>query len=137
MINDCKIKNDKTTFIYSNEYSYLDILNVIKQSDICITNGAPAFGGNSLNDIISLGKPIFYIGDGRIGSEWTQDYLNQIYKNKEIRDNYIIYIQESDGESIKKINTIMNNPIEIIKKFSEAQKDYNFNNWKEIVKKVL
>lgn len=128
---------NETNFVYSEKCSYFNIISLIQDNDICITYGAPVFGGSSLSDMISLGKPVIYIGDGRIGIEWKQEFLHIMYKNKDIRDNYIIYIQEKDDISIKKLKNIMKSPIKLAKKYSDLYKDTNFYNWKKIIENVI
>lgn len=132
-IKVCPIINDDVTFFYSSECNHLDIINIIRSADMCITHGAPVFTGNSATDIVSLGKPLIYIGDGRPGNEWIGKNLNLLYN---CPDN-IIYIQEQNSESIEKIDRIIKNPIDLCKKYANALKDLDFNTWRYIVKDVF
>lgn len=129
----CPITNDDTIIYYSNECDYHKIIDLIRSADICMTNGAPVFPGNSLTDIVSLGKPLIYIGDGRLGIEWKQEFTNYLYTYP---DNFV-YIQEYDNESIEKISKIMSNPLDLCKKYADIYKDFDFNTWKTVVKEVF
>jgi len=46
--NNCPINNESKTFFYITRV-YLDIINLIRSSDICVTYGAGPFPGNGLN----------------------------------------------------------------------------------------
>ncbi|MDD3474290.1 MAG: hypothetical protein PHP08_00120 [Candidatus Dojkabacteria bacterium] len=129
----CTLENNNITFFYSNECNYRKIIDLIQTSDICITNGGPVFAGNSLFDTIALGKPVIYIGDGRLGNEWKSDFITLIYN---CPDN-LLYIQESYHDSITKLDTIMKNLKYEHEKYANAYKDCNFNNWKLIVKDIF
>lgn len=129
----CPITSDSTTFFYSNESSYHDIINLILSSDICVTYGAPVFGGSSLNDIVSLGKPIIYIADGRINVEWRHQFTNLVYNYP----NDLIYIQETDKDSTNKLEILMSNPLDLCRKRADMYKDCDFNTWKNIVKDIF
>ena len=129
-----KFDNIETEFFYSNECNYKKIIDLILNNDICITNGASVFPGNCMTDIVTLGKPLIYICDGRFGIESTFN-VNLLYS---IKDNNIIYIQESDTNLIEsKVDKLLSNPIEICKTYKEIHKDQDINNWKNIVKKAL
>ncbi len=130
----CPIKNGGiTTFHNSTECSYRSVLNLMQSADICITNGSPHFPGNGLSDIVSLGKPLIYVGDGRLGVEVMKN-ANLLYAGA---PENIIYIQEFHQDSMRKIDKIMKDPAGLAKRYQEFYKDSDFNNWKEIVKGVL
>lgn len=130
----CPIKNEGiTTFHNSTECSYRDVLNLMQSADICITNGAPSFPGNGLSDIVSLGKPLIYVGDGRLGVEVMKN-VSLLYVGA---PEDILYIQESHQDSIKKMDRIIKDPAGLAKKYQGIYRDSDFENWKEIVKGVL
>lgn len=129
----CPIKNDNITFYHSNESSHADIIKLIQSADICMTHGAPVFPGNGLTDIISLGKPLIYMADGRLGIEWRQQFTSILYR---CPDN-LVYIQESDSESMRKIDIIMDNTIDLCKTYANVYDECNFNTWKNIVKDIF
>ncbi len=127
----CPINHDDKTFFYSNESSYLDVINLMRSADICITNGAPVFPGNGLNDIVSFGKPLIYIGEGLLRE--NQAFVNHLYSNPE----HVIYTEDTDAKAIEKVQRILNNPIEVCNKYAKIFRDYSFPIWKDIVKTVL
>lgn len=129
----CSLVFNNIKFFYSNECSYQDIIKLIQINDICITNGGPVFPGNCLIDMISLGKPIIYIGDGRPNVEWKGPLINYLYT---LPDS-IIHIQESYHESIQKLDRIISNPHELCEKYQNVYRDFDFNNWKYIVKDIF
>jgi hypothetical protein len=132
MVRQCTLNSDDITFLSSEKTSYRDMINLIQSADICVTCGAPIFPGNSMTDIISLGKPLIYISDGRVGHEWNAEYTNLLFDSRDVRENYLIYIQESNNESIIKLDIIMENPLMLSRKYAEIFRDYDFNNWKGI-----
>lgn len=130
-VKRCPINNERKTFFYSNECSYFDIINLIRSSDICITNGSVAFPGNGLNDIVSLGKPLIYIADGL--PEPGRPFVNPLYSYPE----YLIYIQEPDNKSIQNVQRILNGLIEVCKKYADIFRDSDFNTWKNFAIEVF
>lgn len=122
----------KIKISFSNESSYRDIINYIEKSDVCITVGGFS-SGNCLMDMISLGKPTIFIGDGVEEKSQREIIKNAIYKCPE----EILYIQESNKDSLKKIEKFMLNPKTSYDKFKDAHKDFDFNNWREIVMKYF
>lgn len=131
--SSCPIVNNKLdqsdiSFYYSEESNYRDIIQMIQCADICMTYGAPVFSGCSAPDIISMGKPLIYLGDGRMGIETTH-CTNILYQSPET----IIYMQEKDDESKIKLDKIMEDPCAMWKKHAEIFRDNDFNNWKKFI----
>lgn len=124
-------KNYDINYIYDTDARYIDILNNIKSSDICMIPGSHC-SGNDIGDVISLGKPLLYISNAIINPE-IDTHCNHIYDNPE----YLIYIHESNEETIEKLEKFILNPEESYNAFKESHKDYDFNNWKEYAKKIF
>jgi hypothetical protein len=118
-------------YLYEQETRYIDIIDTIRMSDICIMVGSNG-GSPSLVDTISLGKPTIFISDEIIIPE-KDVIINNIYEYPE----YIFYTQEDDKESIKKLKKFILNPKESYDKFKEAFKDWDFNNWKVFAKQFF
>lgn len=123
-------ENIYISYLYNTNARYIDVINAIKSSDICITTGSPTTASN-LADIVSLGKPLIYISDTIIRNGSV--CFNDIYKYPE----YLLYTQESDDDSIKKLNLFVENPKESYDKFKDCLKDIDFDNWKEFAKKYF
>lgn len=130
--NNFPISHPNMTFFYSNEHSYLDVINLIRSSNLCITLGGPVTIGNGLCDIISLGRPLIYIADLR-PHEWGKSFGNPLYNSPDS----ILFIQESDEESTSKMQKIIVNPVGYCQKFADLFRDHDFNTWKDIVKNVF
>lgn len=120
------------TFFYSTEHNYQDVVNQIRSSNLCITDGGPMTIGNGLCDIISLGRPLIYIADLR-PHEWGRPFGNPLYNSPDS----IIFIQESDEESTSKIQKIIVNPVGYCQKFADLFRDHDFNTWKDIAKNIF
>ena len=132
--SECLIKNNKEdqsdiTFHYSEICNYREILNLIQSADICITYGAPVFSGSSVADMISLGKPVIYIADGRLGKEWKQPHVNPLFKYPDT----LIYIQERYEESIAKLEIITKDFVGLHKKYVDSMKNMEFKYWKKFM----
>lgn len=122
----------KLNFTYSSECNYLDIINYIRNSDICITVGGFS-SGHSIVDMISLGKPILFIGDGIEEKNQIFTVSNGMYKCP----NELLYLQENDNSSLKKIEKFIENPKISYDKFKDAHKDFSFENWKKYALKFF
>lgn len=125
----CPIQNEDITYYYSSECNYKNILDLIRSSDICITSGSSVFPGSGMTDIVTLGGPLIYIGDGRLGVE-TKQNVSLLYKGA---PENIIYLQESNKDSMEKVDRIMSDPAALAKKYQDFHSDHDFNNWKKIV----
>lgn len=130
LIDKCSLKADEVIYFYNNKNLYIDVINLLKSSDICITFGG-FNAGNCLPDIISLGKSLIYIADEspRAGMP--------IPVNLYQTPNHLIYLQESNDLTITKLNHIFSNMKEVNDSFRSAYKDSDFNNWKEIAKQFF
>lgn len=128
---NCPFKEYNIEYLYDTDARYIDVINTIKSSDICVIPGTHC-SGNNMVDIISLGKPLLYISDIIINPE-HDIHCNHIYETPE----YLIYTQENDNESIEKLEKFILNPKESYDIFKETHKCYNFDNWKEYAKKIF
>jgi hypothetical protein len=122
----------KLHFTYSNECNYLDIIYYIRNSDICTTVGGFS-SGNCIVDMISLGKPLLFIGDGIEEKNQIFTVSNGMYKCPE----ELLYLQEDDRTSLKKIEKFIENPKNFYDKFKDAHKDFSFDNWKKYALKFF
>lgn len=122
---------DKINYLYELETRYIDIINAISSSDLCIIPGSNS-SGPCLADSISLGKPVIFISDSYVTTD-RDLFGNCIFEYPE----YIFYVQESDIETNKKLDLFIKNPKESYDKFKDAHKDINFDNWKEFAKKYF
>ena len=127
----CPFNVDSADYIVEMETRYIDIINAIMSSDMCICIGG-AMSSPDMPDMIGLGKPIVFISDSFIDIE-KDLFGNCIYEYPE----FLLYMQESDEESIKKLEKFILNPKESYDKFKDAFKDIDFNNWKEYAKKYF
>lgn len=130
-LSDCPFNEYNVEYLYDTNARYIDVINSIRSSDICIIHGTNC-SGNNVADVIGLGKPLLYISDIIINPE-VDVYCNHVYKNPE----YLIYIQEKDEESIEKLEKFILNPKERHDIFKESHKCYDFNNWKEYAKNIF
>lgn len=122
---------DKVNFLYEIETRYIDIINTVISSDVCIIPGSNS-SGPCLADSISLGKLVIFISDSYVTTE-KDLFGNCIFEYPE----YLYYIQESDIDTEKKLELFIKNPKESYDKFKEAHRDINFDNWKEYAKKYF
>lgn len=118
----------ETYYIHNDKMHYGDIINLIKSVDLCITQGGLNELGGSIIDIISLGKPIIYIANGL-----PKKALNPLYNCPE----HLVFVQEKEEESLKKLENIINNRKESFDCFRNAIKDFDFDNWKEYAKDIF
>lgn len=124
-------KSDKVNYLYEIETRYIDIINAITSSDICIIPGSNS-SGPCLADSISLGKPVIFVSDSYVTTD-KDLFGNCIFEYPE----YLYYTQESDIDTEKKLELFIRNPKESYDKFKEAHRDINFENWKEYAKKYF
>lgn len=129
--NPFNIDNKNVEFIYDTEARYIDIVNTILSSDMCILIGSRQ-AASCLGEVISSGKPFIFISDS------TVDIKKDIFTNYLCEySEYFLYIHESEEESLKKLEEFITNPEISYNKFKESCKDLDFNNWKEIAKKYF
>jgi len=122
--------------IYSNEMCYLDVVNSIMESDICITKGGFCYCGNCNFDIISLGKLMFYI------TELSPNTLDPNLMKHNINDLFALdefVIRNFDTTSVlnSKVDKIMSNPEACYNAMKKELITYSFPEWKKIVTEVL
>ena len=119
---------------YSNEMCYLDILNSIMESDICITKGGFAYCGNCSFDIISLGKLMIYITEHSPDSlDLNRQNINDLFPIKDL----VLNTYDTVGMLRNKIDKIMGNPEECYNAMRKELITYSFPEWKKIVTEVL
>lgn len=126
-IKKCHIKGDETYYFLNDKNYYDDVINLIKRMDICITKGGWYDLSGCVNDIISLGKPFIYVVDS---PPTDKPILNHLYNCPKS----IIYSQEPNIDSIKKLERFINNPELSYNCFKYTSRDLDFINWKEIAK---
>lgn len=124
-------KEYEINYLHDTEARYIDVINNINSSDICISAGGSC-SGPIVPDIISLGKPLIFISDIIIDNK-KDIFTNNLYEHPE----ELLYIQESNEQTIKKLEKFISNPKESYDKFKESFKDLDFNNWKEHAKKFF
>lgn len=122
---------DKVNFLYEIETRYIDIINTVTSSDICIIPGSNS-SGPCLADSISLGKPVIFISDSHVTTD-KDLFGNCIFEYPE----YLYYTHESDIDTEKKLELFIKNPKESYDKFKEAHRDINFEIWKEYAKRIF
>ncbi|MDD3474291.1 MAG: hypothetical protein PHP08_00125 [Candidatus Dojkabacteria bacterium] len=130
VISKCLIKGDETYYFPNDKNYYDDVINLLKEMDICITTGEIPRLSGCVNDIISLGKPLIYIvKDNPI----TEPILNHLYDCPKS----MIYSQEKDVETAKKLERFISNPEISYNCYKQASKDMEFDNWKEFAKQIF
>lgn len=120
----------------TNNINYEEVLNHIRNSDLCISTGGLNHAGNNVLDIISLGKPLILIYDG---APYNENNVRFSPWNILYDCDPLIYLQEPDSQSIGKLNNIFNdnNLEKLYNCYKNTLKDYDFNNWKPIVENFL
>lgn len=129
--------NTEIHYIPNRTVQYNDIINLLQQVDLCIPVGGLNTPGSGVLDMLSLGKPIISAVDGvnKDSEGKTFEAFNTLYK---CSDN-LIMTQESYEISLKKLERIFSdNNLELSYNcYKNCIKDYDYNNWKEIVEKFL
>lgn len=121
---------EEMSCIYDNESRYIDVINFINSSDICILSGSSTMT-SSLYESVSQGKPILYISDSVVQNNGL--FINRLFEYPED----LIYTVENNDKSVLKLENFISNIREITDKYKELFKDTDFNNWKEIAKKFF
>ena len=122
---------ENTNYIYDTKHRYIDVLNVIKCSEICITSGSH-MSSSSLHEVLSQGNPMIYISDNEININ-KHVYTNDLYEHQK----YLLNIHENKSVSLLKLEKFIINPKESYDKFKDAFKDIEFKNWKIIAEKYF
>jgi len=113
--------------INSRELSYIDVLNILDKQDICITKGGPVYYGNCVFDILSLGKLLFYVTEGKM-----EDHINDLYP----LEDYVIRQEDSQAAVKTKFDRIMSNPMACYDSLAH-EIPFNFPRWSPVVQEIL
>lgn len=118
---------DDIEYVYKMRYN--ELLDLISKIDIFLIRGTPFMASAGIYDIISMGKPMFYISENMDGTL----FRNPMFKYKE----EIVFIG-SRRETIDKMTTnFLNNPSISYNKFKDSMKDSDFKNWGEHARKIF
>ena len=120
--------------IYSDEMCYIDVLNSIIESDICITKGGHCYLGNCASEIVSLGKLMIYVTEF---SPTTLDPAEMQMNDFFPLDNFVLGTTDPSSVIIDKVDKIISNPEECYNSMRDAQSTYSFPEWKEIVTNLI
>lgn len=127
-----KYDTNKIHYLYNEKTNYDNIIQILKEVDLCIPARAGYdSAGSSIGDIIGLGKPFIYIVDGTPHKEFI---FNPLYRCP----NYMIVRQEDYHESYRKLEKIFPNKLEeTFNCYRDSLKDLDFYNWKVYTEKFL
>ena len=123
-----------TKIMYSNEMCYIDIINSLQSSDMCITKGGFAYCGNCSYDIVSLGKLMIYVTEGN-PSTFEPQYHN-VNDLLPITD-YVISTADNLDTLNSKLDRIMFEPEACHGALKKALDTYRFPVWKDVVELML
>lgn len=121
----------KPRVLESLNMCYLDVINELSSSDICITKGGWCYCGNCCYDIVSLGKLMFYVTQGLPAN--GNNNINDVFP----LEDYVIRHEDQPHKTTEKIDRIMSNPGECYSAIRGALETYSFPIWSKIVSEII
>jgi len=122
------VQEFKATALSSDNMCYLDVMNVLRNSDICITKGGWCYCGNCAYDIISLGKLMIYCTEGK-----SDTNINDLYP----LDRWVIRHEEGTTKAYEKADRILSDPEACYNDMKKELITYSFPEWSKIVGEIL
>lgn len=117
--------------IKSEDLCYADIVNLLSESDICITKGGWCYAGNCNFDIISLGRLMIYVTEGPVKD--SKNNINDIYPLEE----WVIRHEDSVDTINNKIDSILDNPLACYSAMKNELITYSFPVWSKMIEEIL
>lgn len=114
--------------VLNKDLCYLDMLNTFSSMDICITKGGTSYCGNSAYDIISLGKLMIYVTEGK-----GEVNVNDMYD----LDEYVIRQEDSVATVNGKVDKIILDPQACYSAMKERYITFSFPEWSKRVTEIL
>lgn len=116
------------TVVEAEKQSYLDVVTLLQQMDLCITFGDCRYPGACLWDIVSLGKPLFYATQ----QPWQDSGINEIYLSP-LSINYA----DIGDVSNSKVDAIVADPQKHVEDLQNRIAYYSYPNWKLLMEDIL
>jgi len=116
------------TVLPSQDMCYLDVLNVLRDSDICMTKGGWCYCGNCAYDTISLGKLMIYFTEGK-----NDNNINDIYP----LEQWVIRQEDGNVRAYEKIDHIISDPSTCYNAMKNELITYSFPEWSKIVSEII
>ena len=123
------ISEFNASIINNKDVCYLDMLCILSSMDICITKGGWCYAGNCAFDIVSLGKFMIYVTEGK-----SETYnINDIYPLEEW------VIRQEDDSSIvnQKLDHIISDPLTCYTAMKNELITYSFPVWSKMVTEII